>query len=419
MNNAVTREEFAAAMHQLGCDAARPLGIAVSGGGDSMALAVLAQQWGAAVAAFTVDHGLRAGSDSEARRVHDMLASRGIAHDILTWRGDKPSAGVQAKARDARYDLLLAACRARGIATLAVAHNLEDQAETFWMRLAHGSGLDGLAAMALVRDMGGVSLARPLLGFSRDRLRATCVAHGIEWIEDPSNRNDKFLRVRLRGFEDALAAEGLTPARLAATVQKLQDAQEALAVMASRAAALCLTVYEEGYALIDLAVWRAEPKDIQRRLLAQAMGAVAPSLYPPGFEAVEELRQSLQGAGFAGRTLAGCEIFASGGHLFVSREAAAAETRRPVTEGLLWDGRFVVMGAPAESCDVGALGEVGIVELRKSDDAAHQLLDRLPAKVRRVLPALWRGENLVAVPHVSYCGDAALQNCRLRFVNVV
>ncbi len=419
MIDPVALDEFSAAMRQLGCDPARPLALAVSGGGDSMALAVLAKEWSAAVTAFTVDHGLRGESAAEAQAVHQKCASLGIAHEILSWHGEKPGTGVQARAREARYDLLLSACRARGIGTLALAHNIEDQVETFWMRLAHGSGLDGLASMASARVLADVTLVRPLLGFSRERLRATCRTRGIEWIEDPSNRNEKFLRVRLRGFEEALAAEGLTPARLAATVQKLQDAQDALQTMTARAAARGLALRDEGYAELDLSVWREEPRDIQRRLIALAISAVAPAPYPAGFEAVEDLRQALEPPGFAGRTLAGCEVFAKDEHLFVAREAAAAEVRRPAADGLLWDGRFAVSGLAGESCAIGALGEAGVVALRKQNADAAARLESLPSKVRRVLPALWRDENLVAVPHLSYYGAAALRNCRLRFVNVV
>src|SRR5690606_3672257 len=129
------------------------------GGGDSMALALLLHDWararGGKILALTVDHGLRAASAAEARQTAARLAQHGIAHEILAWEGEKPCTGIQQHAREARYRLLRGACEKHGIKTLALAHNAEDQAETFWMRLAHGSGLDGLAGMAAKREEGG------------------------------------------------------------------------------------------------------------------------------------------------------------------------------------------------------------------------------------------------------------------------
>lgn len=297
---------------------------AVSGGGDSLALALLLNDWAAArggkIIAFTVDHALRPGSGDEARRAGEILRGKNIAHKILTWSGEKPATHIQEKARQARYDLLLAACRAQGCARLALAHNAEDQAETFWMRLAHGSGLDGLAGMAAARDAEGVTLLRPLLSFSRAELRATCAAYGVQWIDDPSNENEKFLRVRLRRFEDVLAAEGLTPERLSQTAQKLARAREALEFYTAQAFMDCVTVHPEAHAALDLARWREHPPEIQSRVLAKALQSVQPQDYPPGFDALEALRLDLLSPSFRGRTLAGCEIFPHRGGVYVRPE---------------------------------------------------------------------------------------------------
>jgi tRNA(Ile)-lysidine synthase len=286
--------------------------VAVSGGGDSMALALLLQEWAPGrVVAFTVDHGLRPGSRDEAGQVHAGLSARGIEHHILSWEGEKPATHIQEEARAARYRLLLGACRARGIETLALAHNIEDQAETFWMRLAHGSGLDGLAGMAREREEGGVTLIRPLLGFSREALRETCRARGVQWIEDPSNKNEKFLRPRLRGFEAELAAEGLTPERLVKTMQKLDSARAALEEISARAFSACAST-ADGSGALDTAAWMEWPREIRLRVLASLLQAVRPQEYPPRSEALGLLCDALENKDFRGRTLAGCEISPAG-----------------------------------------------------------------------------------------------------------
>lgn len=427
---AVTSADFDDSLRKLGIDGMRPkIAVAVSGGGDSLALAALLQEWVAAregeLLALTVDHGLRPESAAEARAVQDLLRTRGIAHEILVWqREDKPSTHVQELAREARYKLLLQSCRARGVSFLAVAHNLEDQIETFWMRLAHGSGLDGLAAMAPVRHEEGISIIRPLLSFSRAQLRATCVQQGIEWIEDPSNQNEKYLRVKLRVFENLLAGEGLTPSRLSLTVQKLEDARQALQVMTEEALAVCVQLHPEGYATLKREAWKASPCEIQRRALMEVLKSVSPQQHPIGFEALEAARLELQESSFAGRTLAGCEIIPEkSGDILLTREAAAVEERVRLGEGQLWDGRFRASGfspleLSLESLEIGALGETGLSELRKNMESANIL----PFKIKRVLPALWQGDNLLAVPHLSYYSpdcSAALRKGRISFVKIV
>jgi tRNA(Ile)-lysidine synthase len=324
----VSLPDFTAAMHRLGVAEQSPfIAVAVSGGGDSMALALLMRDWAAArngkIVALTVDHGLRPGSGGEAREAGEILRAHGIEHRTLRWDGAKPETRIQEKARAARYDLLLEECRKMDCKILALAHNAEDQAETFWMRLAHGSGLDGLAGMAAMREAGDITIIRPVLSFPRAALRATCASYGVRWFEDPSNENEKFLRVRLRAFEDVLAAEGMTPERLARTVQKLAQARETLEFFAQKSFEECVMLKPEG-ATLDPALWREQPREIQSRVLAAALQAVRPQDYPPGAEALDALREAMLADDFAGRTLGGCEIFPHKKMIRLCPEAVAA-----------------------------------------------------------------------------------------------
>jgi tRNA(Ile)-lysidine synthase len=150
------------------------IAVAVSGGPDSLALTILADRWarrhGGCAWALTVDHRLRPESAAEARQLGTWLAARGIPHAILAWQDAKPFSGVQEAARAARYRLLGEWCVARGCLHLLTAHHREDQAETYLIRRRAGSGPDGLAAMAAVRELPGLRLVRPLLGVARARL---------------------------------------------------------------------------------------------------------------------------------------------------------------------------------------------------------------------------------------------------------
>lgn len=406
----ITPEKFSAAIGRcLPIPPPSKMAIAVSGGGDSMALALLARTWAKEnnvdLFPMIVDHGLRLESSDEAKVVSDRLKDMGLSPLVLTWQGEKPQTHIQERARAARYRLMMDACRARNIDVLATAHNAEDQVETFWMRLSHGSGLDGLTAMAAARQVDGVTLVRPLLSFSREDLRETCRAKNILWVEDPSNTNDKYLRVRLRGFEDLLRGEGLSPERLQKTIEKLEEARAALDAVAEEALTETAKLHPEGYVTFNRVCFEQHPKEIKRRMLAAMVGAVLPQEYPLGFDGADLLLTAMAEMSFRGRTLAGCDIFPlNETEIALCREAAAVAPPITATKGAVWDDRFVMQETPDESLLLGKLGEEGVKQLRKNvaeDKTALRALGDLPHKVRLSLPALWRGENLVAVPHVS------------------
>jgi len=416
-------QKFAQAMDAL-CLVPCPttLAIAVSGGGDSMALAVLLHHWavprGIQLQAYTVDHALRPESAQEAENVGRQLQAFGMTHRVLTWQhATKPETHIQEKARKARYALLQEACRQDGIAVLAVAHNLEDQIETFWMRLSHGSGLDGLAGMAPLRDMEGIKLLRPLLDFTRQDLRDICTAAGLAWVEDPTNRNENFLRPRLRAFEAMLAAEGLTPQRLSQTIQKLAAARDVLSDITQKSVRDVCAFYPEGYATFHQKELCALPDEMARRVLAHVLRRIAPAEYPPGTHLVDRLYQALRQEDFAGQTAAGCDVQPlGGGQILIVREQAGITLREPLRANMCWDGRFQMTG-PVESFadgwDIGPLGQAGIAALRKqftADDPARAKLESLPGRVRASLPAVWGGEKILHVPHLSWISPQATPN---------
>jgi tRNA(Ile)-lysidine synthase len=387
-------------MATLGPFEARPrLAVAVSGGPDSLALALLARDWAAgrsgAVAALTVDHRLRAGSGAEARQVGAWLAAAGIEHHILARRGPAPAGDIQAAARQARYALLSGWCDRHGVLHLLLAHQQEDQAETLLLRLARGSGLDGLAAMPSVAERAGLRLLRPLLGVPQARLAALLRAAGQPWIEDPSNRDPAYGRVRMRRLAPTLAAEGLTAPRLAATAAQLGLARAAFETELARWLAEAVTIRPEGYLWLDRALLAAARPDLALRALARCLATIGGASYPPRLERLARLHGTLLGPG-APATLGGCRLVPRGDRLLVCREPAAAAEMLTLRSGgtVLWDGRFRLR--LRRGGDVRPLAVARLGALRPPGAAA------LPGPVRPALPALWRDGTLVGVPHLGH-----------------
>jgi tRNA(Ile)-lysidine synthase len=280
--------------------------VAVSGGRDSLALALLAEEWASArggrIAGLIVDHALRPESASEAAATAALLGRHGCEAEILRWSEAKPRAGLQEAARVARYRLLREACRRRGVLHLLVAHHADDQAETVAMRAARQSGPDGLAGMSAALELPEVRLLRPLLGVPRSRLTATLVARGVPWIDDPSNADPRFERARLRVGHPTTgqAADRGRPAR-----------ELRLAAVAVEA----LGVTSAGEVAIDRSAFVHLGRDQQERLLSRVVQAVGGGDHPPRRDRLERAAGRLCGSVMRGKsgiaqdfTLSACRL---------------------------------------------------------------------------------------------------------------
>ena len=404
-------------------ESAPRLGVAVSGGADSMALCLLAEAWahdrGGGVTALTVDHGLRPEATGEARRVGGWLAARRIEHHVLRWRGPKPSSGVQAAAREARYRLLTSWCRGAGVLHLLLAHHMEDQAETFMLRLEKGSGMEGLSAMSAVVETADVRLLRPLLRVPRQSLRAILEENVQPWIEDPSNSDRRFARTRVRGGLAALSEVGLGAARVAATVDRLGRARVALEDATAVLLARCCAVYPAGYAVLDGIALMAAPAALSMRALARVLMCIGGRAYAPRGESLERLRRQLAGGRLRrAATLGGCRLLETAGGILVCREGRGAPAPIEAVAGrrVEWDGLFVVEFSAGRR-DAGGvrltrLGRDGWAEIV----AERRLLreSAIPSAARTSLPALRDGAGIRAVPHLDYTrSGAAVSSLRI------
>lgn len=294
------------------------LAIAVSGGSNSLALMHLLARFArtrrlTAPVVLTVDHGLRKTSAGDARQVAAWAKKAGLKAHVLVWRGKKPKSGIEALAREARYRLMGTWMTKQGINTLFVGHTEDDQAETFLLRLARGSGLDGLAAMRVsapwpVEGFAGLSVARPLLGLSRKVLREYLASADQGWLEDPMNQDAAFDRVKLRRARAALEEAGLSAQRIAAAAAHLARARESLE-MVTEAVLARAARKTEGGVLLDPKVLAAAPRELGLRALASVLMAVSGQAYRPRFNSLERLFDALSGPKLrTSATLHGCCI---------------------------------------------------------------------------------------------------------------
>jgi tRNA(Ile)-lysidine synthase len=325
-----------------GLEDLRGLVLAVSGGPDSTALLVLAARWAKRtkpapkLVAVTIDHGLRPEAAREAALVKRLARQLGVPHHTLRWRGNKPRAGLQEAARNARYELLAQAAAREGFAHIATAHTLDDQAETVLFRLARGSGVFGLAGMAHaaplpVRGERKIFLIRPLLHVPKARLIATLKAAKIRYSEDPSNHDPRFTRPRLRALMPALAREGLDARGLARLALRLRRAEAtiAVAVDAARAALAPPPWPQRGPIAFETARFADLPAEVALRLLGEAIahcgdeGPVELAKLEALYEALRQARSRLR------RTLAGALITLGADRLTVERAPARRRLAMP------------------------------------------------------------------------------------------
>jgi tRNA(Ile)-lysidine synthase len=306
--------------------------LAVSGGPDSTALLVLTARWRAALKhgpellAVTIDHDLRPEAAREARAVKRVASRLGVRHRTLRWTGGKPTTGLQEAARDVRYRLLGAAARGAGATHILTGHTLDDQAETVMIRLARGSGPAGLCAMARATPLDGVLLLRPLLDLPKARLIATLASVGMSFADDPSNRDPRFTRARLRGLMPMLAAEGLDARRLALLARRLRRAEATIETAVDAAvAALCPSDWNGGAALVlDSAKFQRLPAEVALRLLGRAVaslgdeGPVQLGKLEALYEVLAELPTGPQTLRLR-RTLAGALVTLAGGRISIER----------------------------------------------------------------------------------------------------
>lgn len=368
------------------------IGLAVSGGGDSIAMMHLAAS---AIAperliVFTIDHGLRPEAASEIGLVKAQAGVLGLRHVVAKWNWDHHG-NLQAAARAGRWSAIVALAQAHNVDTIWMGHTEDDQVETFLMRLARGSGVDGLTAMRMMSKRDGLAVFRPLLDITRADLRAWLTHHAIVWCDDPSNEDARFDRVRARQMADQLGDLGLTAKRILQTVEHMQAAQQTLLHSAFDFA--CDHIHQEGGDLIvSQTALQITQADAPRRALAAAIGWVGSRGVRPRFEQLKGMASRALLGHTA--TLNGCILTSQGdGTVRLSREAAATKPMAAslAEDALIWDQRWRLTGPSGTGLIVKSLGD----GIKLCPDWRQTGIPRVSLLAS---PAVWQGATLVAAP---------------------
>jgi tRNA(Ile)-lysidine synthase len=412
--------------------------LAVSGGSDSTALLHLAVRWARSlrtdaptISVAIVDHGLRPESAAEAHDVAEAARALGVEAGVLTWCGAKPEQSIQEKAREVRYALIgqYASEGGPGACAILTAHTQDDQAETVLMRLARGSGPDGLQGMRCVRTLDAypnLVLVRPLLHHSREQLRSFLMADGIRWFDDPSNEDARFERVRLRAAAGTLSELGLTPAMVGLAAERQQRAVAALEAATDATAAAALDLHGGMFASIAASVFRSAAAEIQIRLLSRVLKIFGGASGPAEMAQVERLAQRLMTDSATRVTMGGCEVRACDREIRVFRERGRAQlTPIQIEQGqeVIWDNRFYIRHKVGSGPAI-----TGAMVVRALDAGSAAVLRRrvsprptLPMRAAATLPSVWVDDVLVCVGGLpsSLFRDAghAVSKVEMRFLS--
>ncbi|KJZ18363.1 hypothetical protein TW80_15165 [Loktanella sp. S4079] len=369
----------------------KKIGIAVSGGGDSIAMMHLA----AAVLprerlhVVSVNHGLRPEAADELALVKEQTEALGISHQTLYWKWTGEG-NLQAAARDGRWNAIRDWAVQHSIRSVLIGHTVDDQAETVLLRLARGSGVDGLAAMTAQDQRDGIQVLRPLLNMSRAELRLWLTENQIAWSDDPSNDDRKYDRVKIRKMFDQLAEVGLSHKRLLQTADHMKAAHRSLQRAAHQFAAQHV-VQEGGDLILSPDALELDSEDTPRRVMAAALAWVASQPYKPRFENLcARVAQARAGQKV---TLAGCVLIpTSDGGLRIVREPSAT---KPVTingqPNVKWDHRWKICGPMVPGTQVRALGD------QLSDCEGWRALG-IPRDSLLGSPSIWQNDRLIAAP---------------------
>ena len=305
--------------------------LGVSGGADSLCLAyfskIYTSEFNNKIYTLIVNHNLRRESKKEALNVKNILKKNNINSNILHWKGKIPKKNIQSNARNIRYSLISNFCKKKKVKFLLTAHHADDQIENFFIRLFRGSGLTGLSSMHdSVNYNDRLKIIRPFLNIKKDSLKFTTLNFFKNFIEDPSNDNDKFLRVRIRKYRKKMETEGLNTSNIIKTINNLLLANKALNYYKNKALYKHVSFVKKNKCLINKAMFIEEAEEIVFKSFSDILSLVSGNYYPPRSRKIINLINRIKRTQYLKSTLGGCVIEKKDNFLTITKEERALKT---------------------------------------------------------------------------------------------
>lgn len=323
--------------------------IAVSGGIDSLALLLIANNWAknnnSTVIGITINHGLRLEAEKEAVYVSNICKKFDIEHHILTWEGEKPESNIEAIARENRYRLIKEFCDKSGIEYVLVAHHLQDQAETFFIRLFRGSGIDGLSSMEPTVNLYGLNIVRPFLYAKKSDLKEYLESKNIKWVEDPSNSDEKYLRNKIRNFLNSFENKDEILTRINSAIEKINITKKIIDDEIEKIEAKTVFFSPFGSCSINKNMLLKQNEEIILKILAKISMKISGNIYKPRLEKLKRLLENIRENEGLKYTFYGC-IFEKFDQnlLMVYREYNSIDKDKKLVYNnkVIWDNRFQI-----------------------------------------------------------------------------
>ena len=397
------------------------LAVAVSGGSDSLCLAILAQEWannrGGKITALIVDHGLRKNSGKECKETQNILKKRKIFSHCFKWKLSKiPKKGVQEKAREFRYNIFEDWCFKKNIVHLLVAHHFEDQKETFLMRLNNNSNIYGLACMPKILFKKKIRILRPLLDLKKKEIIKYLKEKKVNWIEDPTNVSSKYSRNRLRKILPKLEKKGLTDNKLKKILKRAQKERKKIENKLADWLNKYVDINSLGYALINFSSLKLLNKDDFIFIFSRILNMISGSFYVPKSKYVYNFYKKIKSNETINHSnLGGCHIFFFKERLYVCREIFKKDRKQKINfqfNKIVWDNRFEIEQKKNKNFLLKKeLGKSVFIEQLQKDGWNEILLKNeklkkefmIPNKIILSLPAIKnKKSDVLYVPHLNY-----------------
>jgi len=394
----------------------KTIAVAFSGGSDSLALLLLLKlHYPETTMALTVNHNLRTESGEESKKCQEFAKKLGISHHILNWHHEGVSSNIQEKARKARYNLLTEFCAQNKIEYLFVAHNKNDVAETFMTNLFRGSGIYGLSAIPAISSYNNIKIIRPLLSFDKITLQTFLKKQKLNWIEDPSNQKEYFLRTKIRKLltskemTDIMPDPALLTDRIVLAANNLARAREELERSCHIFIKNEVQFFNEGYARINYDSFLEISKEISLKVLASCLMAIScNSDHQPRLSSLEILFENIL-LKKSPQTLHGCEVLVKNKDIYLYREIGRATpmAKKIADNRWVWDNRFEIID---HSDQIQEITSPAPQDVSKEKTPNHT---KFPRKIWKSLPLIITYDSKRLVPFLN---SGEYKNFSVKFI---